>query len=112
MATSDNTPALQLPHTRTITKQRRPKAARNARKSASRSYNLGGTDMSLLQVLWDGAQETITDGGEWTDTFIGPNRILRKGILLIQGDDRFDGVRFQSVITLGKLVPRRNLQDL
>jgi len=99
MAEKYNTPVLQLPHTRTSKNPPRPKVPRKAREAATRGHDLGGIGTSLLQTLWDSNEDLIPGGGTWTDTFIGPNKILRSGVWDVE-DDRFEGMEFQSVITL------------
>jgi hypothetical protein len=59
----------------------------------------------LLEVLWNSPGDTIPGGGDWTDEFIAPGKILRTGTLDVQ-DENFRGIEFSAVITLGKLVPR------
>lgn len=60
----------------------------------------------LLEILWNSPGDTIPGGGQWTEEFIAPGKILRTGTFDVQ-DDTFEAIEFSAVITLGKLVPRR-----
>jgi hypothetical protein len=98
MATSHSTPALHLSHTRTTKNHPRPKVKKAGEKAVS--------PIELLNLLWDADVDFISGSGSHSDTFIGPNKILRKGMWDVE-DDRIQGIEYEAIITVKKLIPAR-----
>jgi hypothetical protein len=65
----------------------------------------GTNEKGLLELLWNDSGDTIPGGGDWTDKFIGLDKILCTGTMDVQ-NDKFEAIEFSAVITLGKRVPR------
>ena len=67
----------------------------------------------LLEVLWNNQQETL-GMNYFSDTFIGPNKIRREGIFDLDacGYEDFEALEFTAVITLGRLVPKKESKPI
>jgi hypothetical protein len=81
-----------------------PASPRDARHAA---FNVG-----LLELLWNNAGDLIPSGGSFSDTFVGANKILRKGTFDIDGDKGFESIEYTAVITLGDLIPKKHHPEL
>ena len=79
----------------------------SARSAATKGKLPSKLTCHLLEILWNNMESPVPGSGMWRDRFIGPNKILREGELEIEGDARFEGLQFQAIITLGKLVPKK-----
>jgi hypothetical protein len=62
--------------------------------------------IEMLNLLWDADVDFISGSGSHSDTFIGPNKILRKGVWDVE-DDRIQGIEYEAIIILKKLIPAR-----
>jgi len=84
------------------------------RKSHQRNIAAGKT-VRLLELLWNNAGDLMPGQGG-ADTFVGPNKIIRHGVMEINynvGDpEEYEGIEYTAVITLGDLVPKEHRPEL
>ena len=52
----------------------------------------GKKNVQLLEVLWRNAGDTLSGSGSHADPFVGPDKIIREGVIDIDGDDRIAGI--------------------
>lgn len=65
-------------------------------------------DAKLLQLLWnDVSSDMVHHFGNGTDKFVAPNKVVRKGVCEIEGNEEFEGLEYEATITLGKLIPKK-----
>lgn len=64
---------------------------------------------SLVQTLFENRDTDALSftGGNFSDKFVPPNKIIRKGTFDIDGNGEYAGIEFEATIVLGKLVPKQ-----
>jgi hypothetical protein len=72
--------------------------------------NHAAFNVLLLELLWKNAGDLMPGGGSFSDTFVGPNKILREGLIPIDPmlSGEYKGIEYSSLITLGNLVPKKD----
>jgi len=61
--------------------------------------------IEMLNLLWDVDRDFISGSGSHSDTFIGPNKIRREGLWDVGSED-IEGLEYEGIITLKKLIPK------
>jgi len=76
----------------------------------TRNKHKTSIDPELLEFLWNNVDgDRLPDGGSEAqrDRFTGPNTFIRNGIFRVDESDRYEGIAYQAVVTLGRLVPKK-----
>lgn len=62
-------------------------------------------DAKLLQLLWNDVSSDMVH--HFTDKFVAPNKVVRKGVFEVEGNEEFEGLEYEATITLGRLLPKK-----